>query len=64
MKQAAMQNSATQNIVKNSLQSFLRYLVHRLKDTQRVILKFPQYDCTHLLWCRRKDITAKSFCMW
>jgi len=25
------------------------------------ILKFPQYDCTHVLRRRRKDIAAKCF---
>jgi len=35
VKQAAMHDSATQNSCwKNSLQLFLRYLVHWLKDTQ------------------------------
>jgi len=30
------------------------------------ILKFPQYDSTHLLRRRRKDMAAKYFCimMW
>jgi len=27
-------------------------------------LKFPQYDYTRLLRHRRKDITAKCFCIW
>ena len=35
------------------------------KKIDRVaILKFPQYDCTHLLRRRRKDIAAICFCIW
>jgi len=63
VKQAAMQDSATQNSCWKNPYSDVSVILFNDKKIYRVaLLKIPQYDCTHLLRHRRKDIAAKCFC--
>jgi len=63
MKQAVMQNLATQNSGQNFLTVILALFSSLTKRYRVAILKFQWYDSMHLLWRRRKDIAAKCFCI-